>query len=162
MRHLHHLFRLFHLVHPLRLLLAIYVLLSAAVLAFLLWRSLAARRHRPKIAKADVVYQESFASGASQKNALTQVGGANHCLRLVVTKDILWVTPWFPFSLLAGIYDLEHVVLLRSIVSIDPLPSSKRAGLLLSYADDRGANHSLKLYPKNRDAFLRALSIAPK
>jgi hypothetical protein len=159
MRHLHH---LIHLVHPLRLLLVAYVLLSAAVFAFLVWRSLAARRNRPKIAKADIVYQENFASGVSQKNALTQVGGANNCLRLVVTKEILWVTSWFPFSLLTGIYDLEHVVPIRHIVSVQTLASSPRAGLLLSYADDRGANHSLKLYPKNRDAFLRALSVAPR
>jgi len=152
--------RAHHFFHPLRLLLALCVLISATVFAVLVWRYLTARRNRPRIAKADIVYQESFASGASQKNALTQIGGARNCLRLVVTKEVLWVTSWFPFSIFTALYDLEHVIPIRNILSVQRLSSSSRDGLLLTYAEEPGSNHSLKLYPKDRDAFLRALSPA--
>jgi len=152
MHHLHHFF------HPLRLLLAFSLLFSVVPFVFLGWRYLTTRRNRPQIAKADIVYQERFASGASQKNALTQVGGANNCLRLVVTKEILWITSWFPFSVLTAFYDLEHVIPIGRIVSIDLILSFGRAGLLLTYTDDCGANHVLKVFPRNREAFLNALS----
>ncbi len=63
--------------------------------------------------KEEIVYQEFFASGASRKNILTKLGGARNCLRLLVTRDFLWVTSWFPFSIIAPVYDLEHIVPLR-------------------------------------------------
>src|SRR5689334_22155040 len=72
---------------------------------YIIERNIAAFRTRPKLAKEDIVFQEFFASGASQKNILTKLGGGRNCLRLVVTRDLLWVTSWFPFSLIAPIYD---------------------------------------------------------
>lgn len=67
----------------------------------------------PMFRKEEIVYQEFFASGASRKNILTKLGGARNCLRLLVTRDFLWVTSWFPFSIIAPVYDLEHIVPLR-------------------------------------------------
>jgi hypothetical protein len=135
------------------------VLVTATVFGVLVWRYLKVRQNRPKFASTDVVYRENFASGASQKNALTQIGGARNCLRLVVTREVLWISMWFPFSLLSPFYDLEHVIPLPRILSARDLPSPSRDGLLLTYANECGEQRSLKLYPKDQVAFLRALSL---
>jgi hypothetical protein len=125
--------------------------------AYIIERNIAAIRNRPHIAKDDIVYQEYFASGASQKNILTKLGGARNCLRLVVTRDLLWVTSWFPFSLIAPIYDGVHVIPLRNISSVLPSRFLFTDSLLLSYIDDSGRSHTLRLIPKNRERFLAAL-----
>jgi hypothetical protein len=82
----------------------------------MVWRYVRSIQMRPSFTQADVVFQEWFASGCSQKNIITKIGGARNCLRLVVTGSFLWVTSWFPFSLIAPLYDMEHVIPLRSII----------------------------------------------
>ena len=72
----------------------------------------------PTVAPSDIIYQEWYASGHSRKNILTRIGGARNCLRLVVTKDLLWITSWFPFSLITAFYDLEHVIPRDQIMSV--------------------------------------------
>ena len=155
LRHLH------HFPHLYRLIFALGLLCAAGTFCYLLWRYFAARRHRPEVAGADILYRESFASGNSQKNFLTQIGGAHDCLRLLVTKDLLVITSWFPFSLLTPIYDLEHAIPIRGIVSVDDLQSFGRAGLRLVFADDQGAKHVIHIFPKNCAALRQALAIAP-
>ncbi|MDR3401839.1 MAG: hypothetical protein P4L99_05000 [Chthoniobacter sp.] len=155
LRHLH------HIPHLYRLIFALSLIFPAALLGYLLWQYFAARRNRPKIPRADILHQESFASGASQKNLLTQIGGAHNCLKIVVTKDLLMITSWFPFSLLTPVYDLEHVIPIRSIVSLDDFESFGRAGLRLIYVDGQRARHSIDLFPKSREALRQVLAIAP-
>ena len=128
--------------------------LSIPFLIYLVYQYITAARYRPKIQKGDVIFEERFASGNSLKNILTRIGGARNCLRLVVTKDLLWVTSWFPFSLLTTFYDLEHVILRSRISKIEP--DSGR--VLLTFADERGVSHSLMLRPKNSANFLTALN----
>ena len=88
---------------------------SLAFFGYIIQRYVVALRTRPNLAKEDIVYEERFASGASMKNILTKLGGAQYCLRLVVTRDLLWVTSWFPFSVIAAVYDLVHIIPLQSI-----------------------------------------------
>lgn len=130
-------------------------------IGYMIQRHIAAIRARPTFTKQDIVYQEFFASGASQKNFLTKLGGAQNCLRLVVTREWLWVTSWFPFSLIAPIYDLAHVIPLTAITSVTPSRAFFAETLLLTYADSSGQSHSLKLIPKNRDRFLAAITARP-
>jgi hypothetical protein len=129
---------------------------------YIIYRNIVALRIRPRIAKGDIVYQEYFASGASQKNFFTKLGGARNCLRLVVTRELLWVTSWFPFSLIAPIYDGVHLIPLKSISSVQPSRFFSTDSLLLSYADDSGRNHTLRLIPKNREGFLTAIGASPQ
>lgn len=124
---------------------------------YLLQRYFVALVNQPKFTKQDIVYQEYFASGGSNKNILTKMGGASGCLRLVVTKDLLWVTSWLPFSLFAAAYDLEHVIPLRRIRSIAGAKTMGMQNLVLTYADAGGTSHALRLRPKNTPAFLNAL-----
>jgi hypothetical protein len=126
-------------------------------IGYIVRRYVAALHTQPKITKEDIVYQERFASGASQKNILTKIGGARNCLRLVVTRDLLWVTSWFPFTVLAAAYDLVHVIPLRSIIAVRPERYFGTDTLLLSYTDGSGRSHSLRLAPKNAERFLRAI-----
>lgn len=114
---------------------------------------------RPRFEPAEVVFQERFASGCSQKNILTQLGGARNCLRLVVTERVLWVTSWFPFSLLAPFYDLEHVIPLDAIVSVRRSSFFGKATLLLTYRDAGACGHTLMLLPRQPDAFIRSLGV---
>jgi hypothetical protein len=132
---------------------------AVAFFGYIIERNIAAWRIRPRLRKEDITYQENFASGASQKNIITKFGGASGCLRLVVTRDLLWVTAWFPFSLIASVYDLAHVIPLQSISSIRSSRFFLIDSLLLSYVDREGESHTLRLVPKNRERFLTAVGV---
>jgi len=117
--------------------------------------------NRPAIEKERIVFQEWVASGSSMKNILTRLGGGNNCVRLVVTDQILWVTAWFPFSLLAPGYDMEHVIPLNQISEIETREGWFSQQIILSYVDENGTVHRLKLIPKKREVFLEALKLRP-
>ena len=136
--------------------------LSILMCAYVAYKYFLAVQNRPRIQKIDILYQEWFASGCSTKNILTQLGGGNRCVRLVITKDLLWVTSWFPFSLLAPSYDLEHVIPLDRITEVESKRGYTRGGIRLTYVDENGAAHSLKLVPGNEEGFLRAIGIVPR
>jgi hypothetical protein len=125
--------------------------------AYLVYKYVLAVENRPGFKKNDILYQEWFASGRSLKNLFTRIGGAHACLRLVVTKDWLWVTSWFPFSLLAASYDLEHLIPLNRITTIDAQQRFGGREVHLTYVDKNGAPHALKLAPKNEAGFLRVI-----
>src|SRR5262245_27905278 len=125
--------------------------------AYIIYKYFLALQNRPRIQKIDILYQEWFASGCSTKNILTQFGGGNNCVRLVITKDLLWVTSWFPFSLLAPSYDMEHVIPLGWITEVESKQGSMWRGIRLTYADANVATRSLKLVPRNEECFLRAI-----
>jgi hypothetical protein len=112
--------------------------------------------------REDVIYQEWFASGSSAWNLLTKLGGAHNCLRLVVTEHFLWITSWFPFVLLAYLYDLEHVVPLERILSVRRSRFLWMETLILTYGDERGISRSLRLAPKHQDRFIDALRLPPE
>src|SRR5437899_2356685 len=97
-------------------------------LAYLVFVYLKGRSLRPVLSPEAILFQERFASGHSLKNLLTRFGGASNCLRLVVTQDLVWVTSWFPFSLLAAFYDLEHVIPRNNIESVETTSVLWRVG----------------------------------
>jgi hypothetical protein len=133
--------------------------ITATVAVFGWWVGRYAKtvRARPHFEQADVVFQEWFASGCSQKNILTKLGGARNCLRLVVTKRFLWVTSWFPFSLIAPFYDMEHLIPLDTIVSVRRSSFLGRRTFLLTYRDSKGDEHTLRLLPPKPDDFIGSL-----
>ena len=138
---------------------SIQLLVAAIFLGYMIQRYIAGIINKPKLNKRDIVYQEYFASGNSCKNFLTRLGGASRCLRLVVTKELLWVTSWFPFSIFAALYDLEHVIPLQKILSVEGKQSAMGQSLLLTYTDNQSRNHSLQLRPKNPEEFVEALRV---
>lgn len=132
---------------------------SVAFFGYVIWRYVVAILNKPSFRKDEIAFQEFFASGASQKNILTKFGDARNCLRLVVARDFLWITSWFPFSLIAPFYDLEHVVPLRNIASVENNRLLGFDGLILNFIDQHGRGHSLRISPRNREVFLRVLGL---
>lgn len=143
--------------HP--ILFWLWVAAAVATTVYQGWRYVCAVRSRPRFTKEEIVFQEWFASGNSRKNLLTRIGGARNCLRLVVTRDFLWVTSWFPFSLFATFYDLEHVIPLGSITSVQPKRFLGRETFVLSFTMGNGTVRSLNLYPKKPEAFIQSLGV---
>ncbi|HEY7182225.1 MAG TPA: hypothetical protein VIC84_12430 [Blastocatellia bacterium] len=130
--------------------------LSVLMCAYILCKYILAVRNRPRIQKTDILYQEWFASGRSTKNILTQLGGWNNCVRLVITKDLLWVTSWFPFSIFAPACDMEHVIPLDWITEVEHNRGFTK-GIRLTYVGENGAVRSLELVPRNEESVLRAM-----
>lgn len=130
---------------------------SPSLLVYLLYRLVLARRSKPAIAEADIVYQEWFASGHSEANLLTILGGARNCIRLIVTAEYLIVTSWFPFSLFSTVYDMEHVITLKAISSVEQKRTFGVDFLLLVYQDNQGRSHKIGLIPKDQQDFLEAI-----
>lgn len=132
-------------------------LYSALVLIYLSYRCLKVQASKPKITKAQIVYQEWFASGFPEANILTRFGGANNCLRLIISSEYLVVTSWFPFILFTAFYDLEHVIPLASLLLIERKRIFGQDCLMLAYQDQQGRNHKIGIMPRNWNGFLTAL-----
>lgn len=135
------------------------IAVALGCVGFTVWRFIRAIRTAPPYDKSDVIYQEQFASGCSQKNILTQFGGARNCLRLVVTRRFLLVTSWFPFSLITPMYDLEHVIPLESIISARRSRYLFQNTFLITYRGADGCEHTLRLVSKRPEDFIRSLGI---
>ena len=71
---------------------------------------------------------------------------------------MVWIRTFFPFSILAQQFDLEHRIPRASIMSVQAKPSAFAHTILLGYRDERGHIHKLSLVLKKPDDFLRALS----
>ena len=127
-------------------------------LLYLVYQYMLAQKNKPVIPRADIVYQEWFASGHSEANFLTKFGGARNCLRLLVTTQCLVVTSWFPFSLFSAFYDLEHVVPLATISRVEQKQTLGMKYLLVVYQDSQGKAHRIGLMPRNQHRFLEAIS----
>ena len=134
---------------------------AAACVAALTAQYLSALRAAALVRAEPPVYQEWFASGHSRKNIFTRFGGAHSCLRLVVTSRHLWITAWPPFGLLAQIYDLEHVIPLERILSVAAGRFLWWNTLLITFTDDRGCSHTLRIFPRHASQFLNALALPP-
>jgi hypothetical protein len=110
------------------------------------------------------LFHESAASGNSNRNVFTKLGGANNCLRVSVLADDLVVVPHFPFNLmfLPEIYGLEHRIRRLDIRSIE---EKKTLGIWkfveIRFVDETGGDQSLNLRLRDQPGFLKALGRAP-
>jgi hypothetical protein len=71
-----------------------------------------------RIDKSNLIYVEWTASGSSHLNLLTELGGARGCLKIQLTKDYLLISTWFPFSLIAPLFDGVQIIPTENILSI--------------------------------------------
>jgi hypothetical protein len=129
-------------------------LIEGAFLIYWIYRFLQVVAYGPTIAKSDIVYQEWFASGYSEANPLTQMLSCQRCLRLVVTRDLVWVTSWFPFSLVTCLSDVEHVASIANIESVAEAKQLWLAGVRLIFRDSNDRKCSLFLIPQKSEMFL--------
>lgn len=108
---------------------------------------------------SQIKYQEKTASGRSLKNWKTRYGGAENCLRVVVTNSELLIAPIFPFSIFSDIYDLEHKIDKDKISNIEEGKILWRKSLIIDYVDDAGLTHRIQIEPKRVDEFRSALGM---
>jgi len=113
----------------------------------------------PHVPPERIRFEERASSGCSHKTIFTRLGGARNCLRVTVTDAEVWIRPFFPFSILAQPFDLEHRIPRASITSVQQTQSAFVRTLLLDYRDERGQAHRLSLALREPDDFLRALSL---
>ena len=102
-----------------------------------------------------------MASGNSHKSWWTRLGGARNCLRVAVTDSEVWIRPFFPFSLLAGDFDLEHRIPRSSILAAELSSSSLIRSVLLDFRLADGSQRRVQLRLRDPDAFLAALKGSP-
>lgn len=104
-----------------------------------------------------ILYEEKMASGRSMKTWYTRLGGANNCLRLVITNSELWVTLIFPFSAMADRLDLEHRIALKAIKPVQLQSSFLRKSLRVSFQGQDHEEHTIEVTPRHMDRFASAL-----
>lgn len=123
-------------------------------------------RHRqrgisfPPLKSVHVRFHEGAASGNSDKNSFSRMGGARRCLRVTVTDDEVWVRPFFPFNLITE-SDLEHRIPVSSITFAQLADSKLGRRVLLNFRLPDGDSRRLSLDLREPDHFLAALSLPP-
>ena len=107
----------------------------------------------------DTVFSESWASGHSNRNLWTKLGGASRCLRVFVTRDTVFVSPFFPFNLmfLPEVYDLEYCIPIQRIRSAEQNKRWLVKTVRIEFSNVAGELRSVELRLKNPVAFLQAL-----
>jgi len=113
----------------------------------------------PRVSPEHIQFEERASSGCSHKTMFTRLGGARNCLQVTVTDAEVWIRPFFPFSVLAQQFDLEHRIPRASITSVQPTQSAFVRSLLLDYRDERGQSHRLSLVLRKPGEFMRALGL---
>ena len=140
-------------------LLTIGIVTTAIALALSIVYRAAKRKNIVSIPKQDVLFKESWVSGASQKNLLTKLGGAGNCLSITLSRNALIIRPMFPFNLmfLAEVYDLEHVIPTSSIKSIEC--SGPNGRVILLEFESHGGRKRFELSLRRREEFRHAIEL---
>ena len=108
-----------------------------------------------KLSAQNVVFREQWASGHSKKSLLTQAGGANKVLDVVVTDAELWIKGIHPaFSFIASKYDLLHKIPLASISAVE----LKGGRVELEFVNEAGSRSHISLLLKNASEFIKAVN----
>lgn len=122
-----------------------------------------------------VRFREWNATGNSQRNWFTRLGGANGCLVVQVTDDVLDIHPFVPFNwlFLPEILGIEYRVPLSGVASVRPVVRErvfthtvfrkfvKRWGVEVELVTGKGAREKVILWLKEPERFLAALGVPP-
>jgi hypothetical protein len=121
-------------------------------------------RHRqisfPPRDSVHVRFHEGTASGSSNKNFFTRLGGANHCLRVTVTDEEIWVRSYFLLDLIVDV-DLRHRIPRESVTSAQLAESRFGRRVLLDFRLPDGGSRRLSLHLRDPGRFLIALEGPP-
>jgi hypothetical protein len=124
-----------------------------------LWISVQSRRKigEPLVPKppASAEFCERGASGKARGNIL---GNAHNCLMVTVTGTELWITPTFPFNLIApyGFMGLEYRVSKSQILRAEMRKRIFGSAVEVEFSAPKGTR-MLSLRLKKPEAFLTAL-----
>jgi len=105
------------------------------------------------------LFCEGWASGHSNSNIFTKLGGAHNCLLVAVTPDSLIIQPRFPFNLmfLPEIYGLEYCIPGFNIRAVEKKGRIFGKGVEIQFIDVDGSEKFVRLYLKRTDEFLEAI-----
>jgi hypothetical protein len=107
-----------------------------------------------------VIYSESFASGRSFKSFRTRFGGAANCLKIMLTREALWIRPFFPFLILGPDFDLVHVIPVPTIEKVEKRPGMILPTFRISFRLHDGSFREIDIASKKAREFETALSVA--
>ena len=130
-------------------------------IAWPLWIRASIRSRRilgePLVPKApmDATFCERGASG----QALDRIGGARNCLMVAVTGDEIWITPTFPFNMIApyGMLGMEHRIAKRDVISVQAHKALWRTSIILQFTGKGAGRKALDLRLKAPGRFLAAI-----
>jgi hypothetical protein len=102
----------------------------------------------PKIDNKDLLFKERTASGFSHLNFATRLGGASRVLKVQITSQKIVFSSWFPFSLIASVYDGIHVIPISQISEIQR-PRFPTNSFSIAFKDQEGDNRKFTVRPNN-------------
>ena len=106
------------------------IVFLAALLWNILWiggLTIWSIRRRQPINGRTTIFEEKWASGSSDRNYYTRVGGAGRSLEVKITELELIIRPFFLFRFMGPLVDLDHVIPFEKITKIHPeLPPQKQ------------------------------------
>jgi len=138
--------------------LSLFLLLFAVQLIRRIFRHWKHGVRFPRLNSLNVLFHESRASGNSDRNFFTRLGGARRCLRVTVTDQEILVRSPFPFSLIVE-SDLEHRIARGSITAVQRVKGKFSEWVQVDFLLPCGKTRRLSLRLKNPEAFLAALGI---
>ena len=141
--------------------LALWFVLAAGMMTFVYWRSRANQDHNAclqTLASASALYSDSFCSGRSLKSFLTRYGGARNCLKVVVTRDDLFVLAPIRFLVyFTEKFDLEHSIAKKSITQFTTFYVMRLPGYRVTYVSQSGEVRTIELWPRRSKDFEQAM-----
>lgn len=133
--------------------------IGSFIFASIMYRKSRGKSLYPRI-PSDAIYSEKWASGNSNKNLITKLGGARNCLLVAITPTHLVVIPQFPFNLmfLPEIYDLEYKIRKENIRNISESCKFLFKMVTLEFISESNELLSISLKLKNNLQFIEKLN----
>lgn len=108
----------------------------------------------PKLDTNKIIFRERNASGYSTKTKMTQMGGSNGLLDVIIVGEELWLTS---FTFLAGIgerFDLLHRIRKKDVSKI----KREKKRIKINFVNHENKEKEVVLILKNPDDFIQKLS----
>jgi hypothetical protein len=143
--------------------LVVWLVLTVGLCTFVYLRSKANLDHRAIIERlrdASTLYSDNFCSGRSLKSFRTKYGGARNCLKVVVTRDGLFLLAPIQFLVyFTEKFDLEHDIPKNSIREFEKLNRPLQSGFRVSYLGQSGETRTIELWPRRPKIFEQAMNV---
>lgn len=133
---------------------------TAAWLLFDRWRVGKRVPKPPPISQSEILFQENFLTGATDRNFITRLSAGGNCITIIITFNGVLIRLMAPFrwATSSSIGDMPHYFSISQIRQIKPrrhYPGSK--GYEIEYEDHHGKVRWVWLKIRKPDQFLKAL-----